>query len=325
MFSEILKIIPKLDNSALNKMTKTLQSRFTKIAKGFGNGLKNALKFGGVASLALGLVDKLLNPLQDVQESIERSLQASDDISTNARQFETTSGKLQKLVALGSATGLDQQSLFTLMQKFQSAVADAAANPNDPSAVKNFVGQTDSAEAFFDFIQGLQKLDKTNQLLVQKEVFGEKQILKMADFLQSDFPALIGRLGLDKISSQRLTTDTNKLSDLNDLAAELKAGQTINDVAAKAGVINESMILAKANADQLALNRENQRIQSFNNLQTISDTVTKMGTLLESLLNQVGSFITWVTPTINGLIDRVDKLLKSPLVKGIKGIFGGGE
>src|SRR5687767_8200002 len=107
MFSEILKIIPQLDSGDLAKLESSLSGRFTRIAKKFGKGLGSILTGGGIAGLALGLIDKLLNPLKDVQEAIDRSLKDSDDLVTNAKQFDTTAGKLAKLVALGKSTGLE--------------------------------------------------------------------------------------------------------------------------------------------------------------------------------------------------------------------------
>lgn len=327
MFSEILKIIPKIDDADLKKMEQALQSRFTKISKGFGKGLMSVLKGGGIAGLAIGLVDKLLNPLQEVQEAIDKMLHSSDDIATQANQFNTTSGKLFKLVQVAKATGLDQGELFVLIQKFQTAVAQAKADPNDQSvsAVRNFTNQKDTASAFFGFIESLQKMDKNQQLLVQTQVFGEKQIGKMSEFLQTNFAKKFAATGLDKTGSDVFTKSIDKLAGLNDLADELKVKNESQDVLTKSGIINESMIRQRAASDQLALQRENQRIQSYNDLATIADTSTKIMTMVEQGLGLVGKLITTITPAIQRMADAAEKFLKSPMVRGIKGMFGGGK
>ena len=332
MLSDILKIIPKMDPKDLQQMQNSLQSRFTKLTKSFGKGLVNVLKGGGIAGIALGLIDKLLNPLKQVQEAIDRSLASSDDLATNAKQFNTTTGKLTKLVALAKATGLDQDNLFMLITKFQTAVAEAKANPNDPNnnAVRNFVGKGDTAESFFGFIQELQKLNSDQQVLVQKQVFGEKQILKMADFLQSvgDPKALaeiVKNTGLDKVTSQKLTNSIDKLANLNDLQDALAAGRDMRDLVTKSGVVNEGMIRARDKSERIALERENAQIKSYNDLAAISQTVDKIMGLVDQGVALVGNLVTKVLPFIDKMSAAVDRFMKSPMVRGVRGLFGGGK
>lgn len=325
MFSEVLKIIPKLDPKDLANMEKSLQSRFTKLAKGFGKGLGNAIKGGGIAGIALGLIDKLLNPLKEVQEAIDRTLKTSDDLATNANQFNTTTGKLFKLVQLAKATGLDQDNLFQLITKYQTAVAQAKADPNDASvsSVRNFTSQPDTAEGFFEFIQSLQKMSKDQQVLVQQQIFGEKQILRMADFLQSDFPKLFSQVGLDKVKSEKLTNSIEKLAGLNDLADALTARREVQDIQSKSGIITENMIRARDKSERLNLEKENKRIQSYENLATITDTVTRIMGLVEEGLAQLGKFITFITPAVNRLVNAVEQFSKGPMARGIMKWFGG--
>lgn len=325
MFSEILKIIPKLDNKDLEAMQKQLQGRFTKIAKSFGKGIKNLFTSGGLLGAAIALVDKILNPLKEVQEAIDRSLKTSDDIATNARQFETTTGKLFKLIQIGKATGLEQEGLFTLLTKFQGAVAQARNNPNDESvsAVRNFVDQKDTTEGFFNFIQSLQKMTKDQQVLVQTQIFGEKQILKMADFLQSDFPKLFKETRLDQVSSDTFGKSIDKQANLNDLADVLTVRRENTDVIAKGKTITEGMIMARDNSERIALQKENERIKSYNDLATINDTSMKIMGLVETGVAQLGKLISTLTPFMNTMVDAVGKFLKSPMVRGVKGFFGG--
>lgn len=320
MFSYILKILPQLDQASLKKMEATLAGRFQKLAKGFGKGLANALKGGGIAGIALGLVDKLLNPIKEVQEAIDRMLTSSDDIATNAQQFNTSTGRLYKLVQLGKSTGLDQDNLFQLITKFQTAVAEAKADPSQPSAVRNFTNQPDTVQGFFEFIQALQQMEKNQQVLVQQQVFGEKQILRMADFLQTDFGKQVEALGYDKISSEKIAQSIDKLGALNDLQDVLKARRETDDLFAKSRSINEGTIRARDKSERLALEKENQQIASYENLAAISDTVTKIMGLVQTGLDLLGGTIKTVTPILNNLVKQVQTLANSPLVRGI---FGG--
>lgn len=319
MFKEILQIIPKLSPSDLNNMERSLGRRFTGIAKKFGKGLVSTLMGGGIAGIALGLVDKLLNPLKETQEAIDRVLKQGDDIVTNAKQFGTTAGKLFRLQQLAKSTGLDEGSLFMLIEKFQGAVAQAVLDPEKATSVRNYVGQKDTAEAFFQFIQALQKMDKTQQVLVQQEVFGEKQILKMADFLQTDFTAQAKLLGGP--SSEKLTPAIEKVGNLNDLKDALEARRNLNDMMAKAGAINENMIRAQDRAAKLELEKENQRIKSYENLAAISEASARITNLVDQGVGMLGGLVTKVT----NLTENVKKLSESRVIKGFLKWTGGGD
>lgn len=316
-----------MDSSDLKKLEDQLQSRFTKISKKFGKGLMDVLKGGGIAGLALGLIDKLLNPLQAVQESMDRMLKTSDDLATQANQFNTSSGKLFKLVQIGKSAGLDQEGLFTLITKFQTAVAQAKADPNDQSvsAVRNFTNEKDTVANFFNFIQQLQKMDRNSQLLVQQQIFGEKQIGKMSEFLNLDFAKQFRATGLDKQSSETFTKSIDKMAKLSDLADILKVKNENKDIIDKSRVINESMIKQRAKSDALALEKENLQIKSYNDLAAISDTVSKIMLIVGQGVGLIGKLINMVTPFINKATDFMQKFLKSPFMRGVSGLFGGGK
>lgn len=316
-----------MDSSDLKKLEDQLQSRFTKISKKFGKGLMDVLKGGGIAGLALGLIDKLLNPLKQVQESIDRTIKTSDDLATQANQFNTTSGKLFKLVQIGKSAGLDQEGLFTLITKFQTAVAQAKADPNDQSvsAVRNFTNEKDTVANFFNFIQQLQKMDRNSQLLVQQQIFGEKQIGKMSEFLNLDFAKQFRATGLDRQSSETFTKAIDKMAKLSDLADILKVKNENKDIIDKSRVINESMIKQRAKSDALALEKENLQIKSYNDLAAISDTVSKIMLIVEQGVGLIGKLINMVTPFIDKATDFMQKFLKSPFVRGVFGKFGGGK
>lgn len=317
MFSEILKIIPKLDANQLNEMERSLSKRFTKVAKSFGKGIKNIFKGGAIAGLAGGLINKLLNPLKETQDAIERTLSSSDDIATNAKQFGTTSGKLAKLIASAKATGLDQDSLFTLITKFQSAVAQNQIDPTKSASVAQFGNNPDSAESFFDFIQSLQKTDKNSQIRAQTDVFGEKQILKLADFLQQDFASLFQKIGLDKVSAAKLTGSIDGQADLNDLLGIENARLSIKDQFTKGNLLNQGTIGQLKGIEKRRLDVENQRIANFKNIVAVAETADKINLILEKGVFKIGEFITQVTPKINAIVVTLEKISMSSVWRSL--------
>lgn len=323
MFSQVLKIIPKLEAKDLDAMQKALQGRFTKLTKSFGKGLVNVLKGGGIAGIALKFIDKLLNPLKEVQEAIDRALNTSDDLATNATQFNTSAGKLYKLVQLAKSTGMDQGQIFDALNKFQGAVAQAKANPTDDSvsSVRNYVNQEDTAEAFFSFIQQLQKMTKQQQVLIQTQIFGEKSTLKMASFLQSNFAEQAQRLGMS--TTGKYTTSIEKLASLKALQDVQRTRNEGRDIVNKAEVINAGMITARTNSERLAFIKENKQIASYENLQAISDTVARIEGVVGQGISLLGSIVAKVVPFIDKATIFIEKFMKSPAMRGIRGLFGG--
>jgi hypothetical protein len=301
VFKEILKIIPRIDNNDLSKMERSLTRRFGNVARKLGRGVINA--FAGGAAIAA--VAKLLNPLKEVREAIEQTLTKSDDLATFAKQFGTSAGKLDKLVAYGDATGLDREALFQLLTKFQTTVAEAGADPTKQTSVRNFAGRTDTADAFFEFIQGLQKLDSAQQTLVQQEVFGEKQILKMSDFLQSDFAKLNAQYFSD-IDSGKQTAALEKLASLKDQQDALRARRNLLDIQTKAGIINEGTIRGLDKSDAQKLAKENDRISRFKSLNDLDLKLEKMSADLEKLVTELPVVMSAVGVAVDALKKSVE-------------------
>lgn len=316
MFKYILQIIPNLDPKALADMDRALTKRFTSLAKKFGKGLVAALTGGGIAGFALGMIDKILNPLKETQEAIDATLMRSDDLVTNAKQFNTTAGKLFRLQQLAKSTGLDEGSLFMLMSKFQTALAEGEADKTKDTSVRQFVGDTDIADSFFQFIQSLQKMEKSQQIIVQQEVFGEKQILKMADFLQTDFAAQTKLIGGP--SAEKLNPGLEKLGNLNDLKDALEARRILNDTFKKSQLITESMIKSQDERARLDLEKENQQIKSYNDLAAISIAAAEITNLVKQGVLGLTGMIVKVTDMAN----NIKKIAESRPVKGLMKIFG---
>lgn len=319
MFKEILQIVPQLSSSDLNNMEQSLGKRFGNIAKKFGKGLLGAIAGGGIAGLALGLVDKLLNPLKEVQEAIDKTLNRGSDLAVQAKQFNTTAGELAKLQAFGQAKGIDPESLNHLIEKFQSAVSEAVADPTKQTSVRKFVGEKDTAQAFFDFIQGLQKLDKNKQIQVQQEVFGEKQILRMSEFLNADFGKLNDKF--KGISTDRITKDVAKVDNLDELNKTLGAVRGLKDFNDKAEKMNANMIILRNDQEKRKLEIENKQIGSYESLANIEAASTEILDTIKSGILTLTNLLVKVT----NLAENVKKVTSSPMVRGIKKLFGGGD
>lgn len=311
MLSEILKIRPKLDMSDLRKMERALNTRFRRVAKRFGKGIMAVFKAGGAASIVLTLINRFLNPLKEVQDSIERMLKSSDDLATNAQTFETTTGKLFKLSQLAKASGLDQDTLFQILSKYQVALGRVRANPNDALApsIGAYSNDQDLVDSFFRYIQDLRSLDQKDQALVKSTVFGEDMAIKLNDFMQQDFGKRLKETGLDRFTADEITKALNKNASLSDLNDALMVGVETKDIMQKANQINEEMIRANARSRELELSQERQRITAYKDLRQITDTVTMMMTGIEKLVQMLGQLIGQVAPQVQRLVELAQQLI----------------
>lgn len=277
MFSEVLKLVPSVDRSAMEKMFRTLSQRFATVAKKFGQGMKNALKLSPLIAIGGALIAKLLNPLQKAEEIIDRMTGRGDDAVTNAEEFGTEAGKLIRLEALGAAKGLDAETMRSLLGKFQSALAKEQEVAKDPKAapgtLRQFVGETDMADAFFKFIQSLQKVEKSRQVVVQNEIFGEKIRGKAAEFFNAtDFAEILKKLpGVDKLNSA-----AEKLGGLADLKDLMAAIRNTEDIVVKSELINKGQIKQIDQSKRNELRGENEDLRQFDSLKSTSIAVQEL-------------------------------------------------
>ena len=333
MLTEVLKIQPKLDNNELNQMERQLGSRFSRIAKGFGRGLKLA----SAAALGAAVLDKLINPLQEVKAAIDRTLGKADDIVTNAKQFNTTTENLLKIRSLANVRGITNENIDMLLTKFQGAVAAAAANPNDPAnnSVRNYVGEKDTAVAFYNFITQLQKMDKNQQLLIQTQVFGEKQVLKMAEFLQ-DVGFKESAASLSRVNFKRVADATEKNAAKNDTMTANRTVNELQDMINKSQVINNGTIRNMNQSEINNLTRENGRIARSAQAFTAEENIAQLTEQVEQLANKLLTELPVLMDGLKGIVSLLEKsvegwrmifdLLKnSALVKGIGSMFGKGK
>jgi hypothetical protein len=296
VFSEIVKLIPSVDKTALNRMFTSLNQRFTSVAKKFGQGMKNAMKLGGLVALGSALIAKLINPLEKAEEIIKRITSKGDDAVTNAEEFGTTEGKLLRLEALGAAKGLDSDQMRVLLGKFQGELAkeqlaarnEKALTPEQraelkakgqepvPGVLRDFIDIPDMADAFFAFVQSLSatgRTDKAKQTVVESTVFGEKLSGKAAEFFNAtDFEDVLKKLPRVEVLTEA-AKKAGALADLNDL---LTAVRNAEDFVGKSKLVNEKQIKDLDRAARGEMRSEDQTLARFDALKSTSIAIQEL-------------------------------------------------
>jgi hypothetical protein len=257
-----------------------------------------AIRGGGWIGIAVGVLNKILNPLKEVQEKVDRLLNQGNDLVTNAEQFNTTAGKLFKLQTFAKANLLEPDQLFDMMRKFQSAVAQAEADPKKASAVRAYVGQKDIGDAFFEFIQSLNTLDRNAQVKVQEEVFGGKATLRMADFLRSDFKKLEKDLRLGP--ADLYTGDFQRLAGLSVVDNINKARVEAEGDIIQSRLIGGNVISARDRQRQRDVDQDVKRIQSYDSINNLNEKFDRLLKLAEDGLTALGTLVGRIESATSG-------------------------
>lgn len=322
MFSEVVKLIPSMDRTAVNRMFNTLNQRFASVAKKFGQGMKNVMKFGGFAAVGGAILAKVLNPLEKAEEVIDRILNKGDDAATNAEEFGTSPGKLLRLDALGQMKGLDPDAMRMMLAKFQSSLAEESEKAKDPKnapgTLRQFVGIKDTGDAFFQFIQTLSNLgrtDKNRQILVQNEVFGEKLRGKASELINATD---LGDLVMLMPSVEELTKAAEKIAQLSDLRDRDAALRDLRDFLVKSTLMGKGQINAIGEGKQKELDKENNSLARFKDLK---DAKNQMDELLQKFDDLATSLSKNVVPLLTTSLEGLNMLAGSPVTKSVTDFF----
>lgn len=195
-----------------------------------------------------------------------------------------------------------RERLVVQVQQAQAAVAQGGM-------LREFVGETDIADAFFKFVQSMQQLDKSQQTVIQSEVFGERIRGKAAEFFNAkDFDQILRQLP----SVEALAAAAEKSGAVADKADLLRAIRESQDFVRKSSMLDESQISAIDQSERQKMRGEDQTLQRFDELkatniavqelthkfdQFATDFITNVAPMLVTGVNKVGKFVDEFMPS----------------------------
>lgn len=316
MWKEILWVKPKVDQGDAKRMERTLSQRFQTATRRFGMGLKGIIK-GSVFGLSLGVLSKLLNPLEAVQDKVKSLLEQGADIRDLADRFNTEPGKIKRLQDVASSLGLEPEKLAELMEKYAKAVEEGqkdleAGNPLDAGsqAVSEFSNEKDLAEGFFKFIQSLSG-DK-NRGKIEEAVFGEKQYGAAKRFINADFAKQFA--AINEPSAAVLTKSVNNAANAGDVQAKLKTQRETEGFVKDTKNPLEAMVRQMEASNLAQARKESEDFSRFQVYKKAADEITEVKNFFQEmnfhLLNGIGQ--------IRQLISEVQSL-KNYLPRWLRG------
>ncbi len=166
MFTEVLRIKPVLDESTAKQMETSLSSRFARVAGRFGSGLKSIVK-GTVLGISLGLLNRLLNPIEALEEKIKGLLGHGGDVKDLSERLGTSSGNVEQARAVASSFNVSPEQFKEVILKFSDAIEKADEEiknrVSEASAstlvVGQFAAEKDRLKSFQKFIELLKKTE----------------------------------------------------------------------------------------------------------------------------------------------------------------------
>lgn len=169
MFTEVLRIKPVLDESAGKQMESSLSNRFLRVTKLFRTGLKAAIT-GSALGLGVGLLNKLLNPIEELENKIKTLLDQGTELTDLAEKFGATPGELKQLEAVAKSFNVSPDKFKEVLLKFTEAADKAQEELKNPLQVRSegtqilgdIANNKNRVQGFMDFMKLLQQTGQGN-------------------------------------------------------------------------------------------------------------------------------------------------------------------
>lgn len=287
MWKEILWVKPKVDAGDAKRMERTLGQRFGAVTRRFGAGLKGIIK-GSILGISLGVISKLLNPLEAVEQRIKDLIGEATDVRDLADRLNTDPGKIKRLQDVGASLGLSPEKLQDLMVKYAEAVQEGIdakkkgeMGSEASQAVSAFADEKDLAEGFFQFIQSLAK--SPNQAATEKVVFGEQQFGAAKKFIGADFKKEFA--GLPSVDT--LNTAVNNSANAGDVQNRLKASRESRSFVLDSAQPMSAIVRRLEETEKARAARLSENLKDFESLKRAADGIEGIKTAVEQINNKI--------------------------------------
>ncbi len=236
---KVIKIDPQLDAAGARKLQNDVQKTFKAGSSQLESGLTKGIAKIGSAFLAAFAFEKIIAGFQDVAASATETTKSvtkwADDLSTNAKLFETTPKQLARLLTTGGGAGLSDDQVYNAINRVNDYLT-AQRELGNPYAQKY---SDNPVEAFIQYVNAIKnEKDVSKRNASVNEVFGKRQALMYADFLLSDW---------DSLSNIKFTDNFNdeleRVAGLNDMADRMRSDARYSDIWRNMGITDENKII----------------------------------------------------------------------------------
>lgn len=325
--SYIINVKPTMSAADGRKLENDLNSRFSRVAKKFGGALRSsASKLKGViggmfTAAALGIGGLLTtfaaaimsNPIQQLNQAIDKALGKADNLSTRAGQIGTTSGRLAQVQAVAESAGV--QNFDMIISRFQTELQKSRTGESD--LLKEFAGEQDTLEAFIKVIDSIKQLKPAEQNLMISKIFGERANLQLAEFMQADLMQRKQQI-FGGITEKELTAAIDNLATKEDMQAVLRQKTAVEDLINKSKSISEGTIKLQQQYEKAQLDVENKQMGGYSDFAKLAIIQQEIKGVLVDLQTKV---VPAVVSTAENVGDAWNWLKNTKIVKWMGGVF----
>lgn len=322
MFTEILRIIPRLDEGRAKAAEMTLTRRFGRIAGRFGVGLKNAIK-GSVLGLSLAFLTRLLNPLQDMHDRIKKLLGETDDVRDTAAKLGTTPGELLFHQARAEALGVKPETFLNLVESFRKAVEQRRQDVDEKTRTRLGAGdpllfQENTLAGFqraLTLIDSFQGVDPIQARAFQRELFGETLTGSQLKLLEP-----IGNvplLGNPYRTIERAQEATDALGRKADAYRMISAVQEFEDRLRSSKAITGAVTTGVLQTQQKELDKQFSELQRFDTLQKAAEVLDGVLASINLIRDSLFRLLAWLNENGQWFRNTIDWL--KPFISNLRG------
>lgn len=303
----ITKIKPEIDKAKLKQENKKVEKSFLKTAKSFSKAMSNSFetigkmsKFGFIA----GAVAKLVNPLEEINQTLNNTLENFDQIGRLGDQLGINDvAGIGALITALQSKGIDRSQTEKILNELQTEIGKSRSG--DETA--KFSGLSADENALTLFAKVMNKIstmqDVSQAKSLASSVFGEKEASRLFDALRSqeEFSATYQE-AYRKLSEN----DIRKLQELQGQKDKLQALQDLDIMIERAKKINDKTIQLQLQSMRKSENLKTSQIGQF-------ESATKTNEILDDTKDLVQKGVNWIGDLTSSAIDyfRGEKKNKS--------------
>lgn len=323
-FTEVLKLKPRLDEADAKKAELSLSQRFGRVARRFGTGLKTAIK-GTILGIGLGLLAKLLNPLNELEDRIKKLLGQAEDTRDLADKYGATQGQVLKLQALAESSGLKPDQLEGMMEAFRKAVEEERKLIDEGKATKeqaafSYANDKNQLEAFFTFVQSLKTLGDANpagRRNIERQVFGDTLSGAQRRFVDTNFSNEVQGIPSANAFQNAAENAVARADQLRRATVRNEANDFINS----GNSITASVVQGILQREQRERDKDFAQLQGYETLKRAADAIEILSTVIQGIQTAVINGLSTIVLHLGNLSAFFKKM--EPYIPGFLKSYGG--
>lgn len=315
MKSYLFKLTPEIDKAKLKKQLNHVSKETGKVAKNFSKALTKSFNTFGKftkSGFIAGIVAKLINPLDEINQTINDTLLKFDDVGRFADQLGANAKELQALSVALQAKGLEQAQIEKILNNLQTEIGKSRSG--DESAKFSGLSENENAVSLFAKIMNkIGSMQDVNQAkALTSSIFGEKEANRLFDAFRSgeEFAKIFERAY--KLSDENLIQQQHALQGYKNQETAIMELQVANERAQK---INQQTI-------DLQLSEQKKRADRLTSQIGIQEVSSKTDQLIEDTKNVVQKGFNYIGGFLMDLVssskDNQKKAVEEALKNQIK-------